>query len=648
MRAGTDIARAAQTLVCAALLQILHPASEGYAATVALFSDATWRSGDLRNFLHAGFLGAYRTAALAPIWPNPAGLNYIPPKFPEAMGSGACWLDYDEDGWPDLYLVNGQYVSEPDKQTAIRPRSHLYRNRGDGTFTDVTEAAGVGNEGGLGMGCVVGDYDNDGRVDLYVLNYGQSDVPGPNRLYHNNGDGTFTDRAAAAGVDDPFHWGASGTFFDYDRDGCVDLYVSNYAVYDINHPGGNGPNSPGVDGQPNVLFHNNCDGSGKFTDTTAVAGVAGLVNRYHDGSPLTYGHSWLAVAGDYNNDGWPDLFVLNDEDPKTLYRNNGDGRFTDVSASACVADNRDDPGALGCITGNPRRRGPGRGSMGSDWGDLDGDGFLDTASVHYMNECAALYTSCGGVKFDDIGGPSGQLKETCALVSWGTLFFDYDNDGALDILIANSHTELYDARIYQRYETGLPTLLYHNEGSRSFKQMTSTATPALTRSIVGRGAAYADYDRDGALDVIIAVGGENTPVLLHNEVGAAANRIDVELAGAKTPDPGSAGANRSGIGARVDVEYLDAANVPHHQFRELQAGTSHMSMNELRLHFGLGSATAISALTVTWPSSPTLRTPQSFANLPANVAVRIREASENTDCRGAAATCSPNLSVLSH
>ena len=514
-----------------------------------------------------------------------AGINFVhsfgkrSSLLPEDVGSGAAFADYNNDGHVDLYVVNNP--GPLDAEIAeTSPGNVLYRNNGDGTFTDVTKEAGVGDRG-YGMGCVFGDYDNDGDLDLYVTNYEQ------NVLYRNNNDGTFTDVTEAAGVGDT-RWGTGAAFGDYDNDGDLDLYVPNYIDHDLDklaedqktsmQYGQSVPrilNPHSFEPQDNVLYRNNGDGT--FTDVTAELGV-----ESHGGRSLQ------AIFTDFDLDGDLELYVANDLSPNFLYRNNGDGTFIDVSDASWAADFR--------------------GSMGLATGDYDGDGDLDLFMSHWIEQENALYSNmwkeeramrgesskAEGVQpirlVDDSYGAS-LGEESLKYVGWGTDLFDYDNDGDLDIFVANGHTfqylDNYDLLIPQKDQ------FFRYEGDGIFTDVSAATGIAALPYRVGRGVAFGDYDSDGDVDMFI-VNNHGPAVLLRNEGGNRNNWLQVKLIGTK--------GNRDAVGARIRLKAGDRI-----QLREINAGASYLSFNSLTAEFGLAQETTVDWIEVIWLGGDTER-----------------------------------------
>lgn len=474
----------------------------------------------------------------------------------ETFGSGVGWIDYDNDGFEDLYFVDG----------APGTSNALYHNNKDGTFTDTTGQAGVGGEGAgknaYKTGVAVGDYDNNGFLDLYVTSFG------PNILYRNNGDGTFTDVTAAAGVaGGPAEWSTSTGFFDYDRDGQLDLYVVNYLDYKLTDNPYCGLRQPGrrmychptmFDGMADRLFHNN--GNGTFTDVSVKAGIA---NPSGKGLGL--------VFCDFDRDGHTDIYVANDSVRNFLYRNNGDGTFRDAAYGAGVGFD---------ANGKPQA------GMGTDCGDYNGDGLPDLYVTNFSEELNTLYENRGDGTFEDVSAKAG-LGSGFVPLGFGTKMFDFDNDGDSDLLVTNGHV-IDNVALYQPALTyAQKDLLYENLGGR-FRDISDQSGPAFKVERVGRGLAVADFDNDGNLDVAIANLGRGA-VLLHNEGVLHDNWIQIAARGTRS--------NRSGLGARVTVE-----TAAGRQVKEISNVASYLSSNDIRLHFGLGKSSAVRHIEVVWPS----------------------------------------------
>ncbi len=477
----------------------------------------------------------------------------------ETMGSGMAFLDYDNDGDLDLYIVNSAPL--PGFVTATPPTNVLYRNDGDKGFTDVTVEADVGHRG-YGMGCGTADYDNDGDPDLYVTNFGE------NVLYRNNGDGTFTDVTVHAGVGDSDRWSSSCAFVDYDHDGNLDLYVVNYLDYDIAEDGEwydvNGRqiySNPRVyKGVSDALYSNNGDGT--FTDVTQRAGV------YND-----TGKGLGVTCGDYDNDRRIDIYVANDTTPNFLYRNMGDGTFMDLGTIAGVAYNED---------------GVAEGGMGVDFGDYNNDGFLDIFVTNFSRETNTLYRNNSNGIFTDVTYITHLGDPSFLKLGFGTKFFDTDNDGNLDLFVANGH-------VYSTVESQSDTLeyaqtdqLFLNMGESSFLDVSERVGAYFSMKRVNRGAAFGDYDNDGDTDIFV-VSLNQKAVLLRNDGGNRNNWLMIKTVGVES--------NRDGIGARIKVVTCSRT-----QIKEVQAGSSYLSGHDLRLIFGLGAEAKAEEVKIRWPS----------------------------------------------
>jgi hypothetical protein len=498
----------------------------------------------------------------------------------EVNGSGCVWFDYNNDGYVDLYIVNGSTIPNLlDRAVRDRPRNYLFRNNGDGTFTDVTLRAGV--EGaGWGNGAVAADYNNDGFVDLFVYNFGK------NILYRNNGDGTFTDVSVQAGVVGGNVWSGGAAFADYDNDGYLDLYVSGYVNFDIHHPPVRsqfnctfrgrpievcGPR--GLKGAPDVLYHNNGDGT--FTDVTVKAGVVD--------KGLYYG---FAVAfEDLDGDDRPDIVVLNDSNPNYFYHNKGDGTFEEVGATAGIAYNHE---------------GVEQSNMGLAIGDMDNDGRMDLFVTTFADDNYTLFHNDGDGVFTDMSYPSGLAEPTIPFLGWATFFIDYNNDGWKDLFCVNGHVYPEVERLFKDVAYRQPPQLFENLGNGKFRDASLEAGLGAFRS-PGRGGAFCDYDNDGDLDVCI-VNIDDRPVLLRNDGGNVAGHwLQVKTVGTKS--------NRDGVGALVKVA---AGNLA--QYDRVRTGGSFLSSNDLRLHFGLGEHQEADLIEVHWPSGSMHRLTHVAAN----------------------------------
>ena len=498
----------------------------------------------------------------------------------ETMGTGAGWIDYDQDGLMDLYLVQ---TGATDAYKPDHPlRSALYHNNGDGTFTDVTARAGVGGEGHYGQGVAVGDYDNDGYPDLYVTGYGRA------ILYHNNGDGTFTDVTAKAGIADEGQWSTSAAWVDYDKDGWLDLVVLNYLDWTPKNNLWCGERATGYRsycspneyrGQHIRLYHNNHDGT--FTDVSQKSGV---------GIPEAKGMG--IVAADFFGHGWPDLAVANDTWPNFLFQNNGNGTFTDVSLISGLAASEDGRYEAG---------------MGIDAADVDGDGLLDVYITHLDFELNRLYHNSGDGTFTDITYTSGIGNKAMFLSGVAAKFIDYDNDGWPDIVQANGamvdNVNLYHSMVTYRE----PLLLWHNLGHGHFEKAGDALGPDFNRPVVGRGLATADFLNDGNVGFVVVCRGD-PPELMRNEGGTGNHWLEVLLIGTKS--------NRDGIGSKLKLTAGDLVRMD-----QAKGGTSYMSASDPRIHFGLGRHTKIDSLVISWPSGQT----DKLTNVPVDTIVAVKE-----------------------
>jgi hypothetical protein len=509
----------------------------------------------------------------------------------EEMGGGAAFFDYDNDGWIDIFLVNGTSF-DPEVQKR-RPTSYLFHNNRDGTFTDVTKKAGL-THSGWGQGCCVGDYDNDGFDDLFVSCWDR------NVLYHNNGDGTFIDVSEKAGVAGTGgRWGAGCCFLDYDRDGRLDLFVANYVNFDPAKaplPGDHAscryneipvPCGPlGFAGGTNILYRNRGDGT--FEDVSEPSGIArprgpsSMVFTTSDWRPQgSYGMG--AASADFDNDGWPDIYVASDTAPSLLYRNNHDGTFREIAVPSGSAFDEHGVALAG---------------MGVGIGDYDGDGWLDIVRTNFSEQVTILYRNYGGA-FEDASIKAG-LGVNRKYVGFGVDFFDFDNDGWSDIFIANGHvySQIAGRKLHLSYRQ--PRLLYRNLGNGRFRDVSGEAGPAIGAENLGRGCAFGDFDNDGDVDVLIN-NLDGPPTLLRNDGGNRNNSLLIKCVGTKS--------NRSGIGTRVQVTVGG-----HRQTDEVTSGSSYYSQNDFRLHFGLGDRTTADTIELRWPSG----VKETLQNVPAN------------------------------
>jgi hypothetical protein len=498
----------------------------------------------------------------------------------ETMGTGVGWIDFNQDGLMDLFFVQS---AATDAYKPSKPlRSALYRNNGDGTFTDVTEKAGVGGEGHYGQGVAVGDFDNDGFPDLYVTGYGRA------ILYHNNGDGTFTDVTSKAGVADEGQWSTSAGWFDYDKDGWLDLVVTNYIDWSPKNNIWCGERAPGYRsycnpgnyrGQKTKLYHNNRDGT--FTDVSDKSGV---------GLPESKGMG--VVLADLNNDGWPDIAIANDTWPNFLFLNNHDGTFKDVSLISGLAASEDGRYEAG---------------MGIDATDVDGDGLPDVYITHLDMELNRLYRNNGDGTFTDNTYTSGIGAKAILLSGVAAKFIDYDNDGWPDIVQANGamvdNVSLYHSMVSYKE----PLLMFHNLGNGHFEKSSDALGPDFNRPIAARGLATSDFLNNGSIGIAVNVRGDY-PELLRNDGGSANHWLEILLIGAKS--------NRDGIGSVLKLTSEGMVRV-----EQAMGGTSYMSASDPRIHFGLGKRTKIESLVITWPSGQV----DKLTNVPIDKIVAVKE-----------------------
>jgi hypothetical protein len=498
----------------------------------------------------------------------------------ETMGSGCGWIDYDQNGLLDLYLVNGTAtrVYTPQQPT----RGALYRNNGDGGFTDVTAKAGVGAEGLFGMGVAVGDYDNDGFPDLLVLGYGRC------ILYHNNGDGTFTDVTARAGLQNSGLWASSAAWFDYDNDGKLDLIIANYVDWSPERNFYCGDRGPGMrsychpddfHGQPPTLYHNNGDGS--FTDVSKSSGVG-----------LKGGNGLGVVTFDYDNDGWQDIFIANDHMPNFLFHNNRDGTFREVGYQAGVAVSADGQFEAG---------------MGTDAADTTGSGRLDLIVGHLDMQLARVYQNMGDQTFEDATLRSKLSYSTYHMSTFGARFMDYDNDGWRDLFLANGHVLDNIERYHADTKYAEPKMMFRNTGRGIFENVSDQLGPDFQLPRVSRGAAIGDFDNDGDLDILINNCGQ-APQLLRNDGGNANHWLEILLIGTKS--------NRDGVGARVKVTAGDLI-----LYDQRKGGMSYQSAQDPRLHFGLSQRSSVDSIEIVWSSGSVTK----LANVKADQIIAVKE-----------------------
>ena len=502
-----------------------------------------------------------------------AGKKYLP----ETLGSGAAFLDYDNDGWPDILLINSKDWTPRGRRSI----SALYHNNHDGTFTDVTAGSGLDVEM-YGMGVAVGDYDNDGRDDIYI-----TALEG-DRLFHNQGNGKFRDVTRAAGIQNA-GFGTSAAWLDYDRDGKLDLFVANYVQWSVKADlwcsldGATKsyctPES--YKGTQSKLYRNL--GGGRFEDVTVKAGL---------GDPTS--KSLGVTVFDYDGDGWPDLFVANDTQPNKLYHNNRDGTFKEDGLAAGVAFGED---------------GVARGAMGADSGDYDRSGRAHLLVGNFSNQMLGLYHNEGNGLFVDEAPSSAVGRASLLTLTFGVFFFDYDLDGYLDLFAANGHIEEEIGRVQPKVQYRQSPLLFHNLGKGKFENVSTAVGEEFGRPIVARGAAYADVDRDGDLDILIATN-DGPAYLYRNDLRNGNHWLSVRTVGTKS--------NRDGIGAVVRIETRSGK-----QWSTVRSGSSYCSQSDLALTFGLGPDTVISSLEIQWPSG----VHQRLTNIAANQFVTIDERS---------------------
>jgi enediyne biosynthesis protein E4 len=554
-------------LFCVLLLSAQTPQASKSPSSGITFRDITQQAGI--RFVHNN--AAY-------------GKKYLP----ETMGPGVAFLDYDNDGWPDIFLVNGtNWPGQPSKHSTPK----LYHNNHNGSFTDVTHKAGLDIEI-FGMGVAIGDYDNDGFDDIFITALGQS------RLFHNNGNGTFTDVTQKAGLMGPKEFSTSAAWVDYDRDGKLDLVVGNYVQWSVE-----GDLYCTLDGKSKSyctpesykgtsirLWHNRGDGT--FEDVTQKAGVG-------DPTSKTLGVAIL----DYDNDGWPDILLSNDTQPNKLYRNNGNGTFTEKAVLAGVAFSED---------------GVARAGMGVDAADYDHSGSPSILITNFANQMVSLYHNEGRGLFVDEAPRSDVGRDSLLTLGFGCFFFDYDLDGWPDILITNGHIDSDIERVQPNVKYAMPPHLFRNLGKGNFQEVTKTLGKGFNTPRVGRGAAYADINNTGRLDLLLSTNGGPAYLFLNEATGSAASNksLRVKLVGAKS--------NRDGIGAVVKIVSSGVT-----QSQMLRSGSSYLSASELVLTFGLGESDKVDSLEVRWPSGQT----DKLSNVASGQTITITESKGQTAVR---------------
>ena len=551
----------AETLLLIFLMLVCYAAIPSAAETTLHFTDQTRQAGI--HFKHTN--GASKEKYL-----------------PETMGSGGLFFDYDNDGHLDIYLVNSGTLG-PASQPHRDPEhmNVLYRNKGDGTFVDVTAEAGLQQNHGYGMGCLAADYDNDGDADLYLTNFGK------NQLYRNNGNGTFTDVTSHAGVGDG-HWSVSASFGDFNLDGHLDLYVANYLDYQLETAHACflqgvhifcGPHEyPGI---RDTLYRNNGDGT--FTDVTTRA-------RVHN-----TGKGLGALFTDYNNDGYPDIFVANDAVPDFLYQNNKDGTFTDIAITAGVAYNSE---------------GRATASMGIAPGDYDNDSVQDLFVTNFSLEINSLFRNDNDGFYTMTTFEAGLADPSFSKLGFGTQFLDADNNGTLELFVANGHVWDNVSEITPSLSYRQQCQIFGNTGTGQFKDLSETAGQFFKRSVVARGVAVGDYNNDGATDILVTCCGES-PILLRND-SEVHNWVKIRLVGTES--------NRDGIGTKVWV-HTDETTL----FSEAVCGGSYASGSERTLLFGIGTQKTIQSIEVKWQNGHTQTLDFSDAESPVNQTIYITE-----------------------
>jgi hypothetical protein len=527
---------------------------------------------------HARFTDVAEAAGLrAPVvYGSPDRVDYIV----ETMGCGIAFLDYDNDGWLDIFMLSGTRMHGAPAGTTNR----LYKNNRDGTFRDITEQAGL-TLTGWAFGVTVGDYNNDGYEDLFVTYWGQ------NVLYRNNGDGTFTDVTREAGLANAPRWSTGCTWIDYDRDGRLDLFVSHYLVFDpkVIPPAGRDPNCNwkgipvncgprGLPAESHSLYHNNGDGT--FTDVSRRSGIDAVKGSY----------GLTAVAADFDDDGWPDIYVACDSTASLLFRNNHDGTFTEEGLERGIALNEDGQEQAG---------------MGVGVGDYNCDGKLDLFKTHFTEDTAILYRNEGKGNFTDVTIRAGLGVET-RYICWGAGIEDLDNDGWPDIFVVTGSVYPEVEKKYPEYRHRTPRFLFRNLGDGKFEELMEQAGPGVTEPHASRGVAFGDFDNDGDLDILI-VNQNEPPSLLRNDLTGESHWLKVKLVGVQS--------NRSAIGGRVTVRYSG-----RQQVREVVGQSSFLSVSDRRLHIGLGSAKTCD-IEIRWPNGAR----ETLTNIAADQLIVIRE-----------------------
>jgi len=501
----------------------------------------------------------------------------------DVNGTGTCWFDFNNDGLVDLFFVNGSTVKDLQSQAPRPQRSYLYRNDGNGKLTDVTLAAGISGKG-WGQGCVAADYDNDGLMDLLVTNFG------PNELFHNNGNGTFSEVAGKAGVSGGESWHTGAAFADYDNDGWLDLFVAGYVVFDVNsaknyQPLCNYRSMPtfcgprGFRGAPHFLYRNNHDGT--FSNVTEKAGVSNKESYYGLG----------VLFQDFDGDGLPDILVANDACFNYFYRNQGDGTFKEDALMRGIACCRD---------------GTEQANMGLAVGDYNNDGKPDVFITTYSEDHYTLYENQGRM-FDDVTREAGLYYPTLPLMGWGTFFLDFNNDGLQDLFAANGHIFPEVDKHFKDSTYKQHLLLFENSGTEKFRDVSKTAGLSNLEPHVARGAAAADFDNDGKIDIAVA-NLDDVPTLLNNRVQSENHWLRVRTVGTRS--------NRDGIGARIEVTTGNLKQVAW-----VHSGGSFLSQSDIRPHFGLGSFDRVTSLKVYWPSGAV----DSISNIKGDADIAIQE-----------------------